>query len=70
VRTLVPVQTKVSEGNSSQMPPRASTMGLSLSFCLGQLAQMAASRPPGINIFKACICCSKCNAPITQVLPY
>ena len=57
MRTLVPALMKVSEGNSSQIPPRASTMGLSLSFCLGPLAQMATSRPPGFNIFKACIMC-------------
>jgi hypothetical protein len=51
VRTPVPAPMKVSEGNSSQIPPRASTIGLSLSFCLGPLAQMATSRPPGFNIF-------------------
>jgi hypothetical protein len=28
-----------------------------LSFCLGPLAQMATSRPPGFNIFTACIMC-------------
>jgi hypothetical protein len=39
--------------NSSQIPLRASTTrGFSLSFCLGPLAQMATSRPPGFNIFK------------------
>jgi hypothetical protein len=36
---------KVFEGNPSQIPPRASTMGFSLSFCLGPLAQRATSRP-------------------------
>jgi hypothetical protein len=49
VRTLVPAPMKVSEGNSSQIPPHASTMGLSLSFCLGPFAQMAPSRPPGFK---------------------
>jgi hypothetical protein len=57
VRTLVPAPMKVSEDNSSQIPQRASTRGLSLSFCLRPLAQMATSRPPGFNIFKACTMC-------------
>jgi hypothetical protein len=57
VRTPVPAPVKVSGGNSSQRPPRASTTGLSLSFCLGPLAQMATSQPPGFNIFKACMMC-------------
>jgi hypothetical protein len=57
VRTPVPAPMKVSGGDSSQIPPRASTRGLSLSLCLGPLAQMPTSRPPGFNIFKACIMC-------------
>ena len=49
-RTPVPSSLKLSDGRSSQLPPRASTIGRRLAFCRGPFAHKATRWPPGFSM--------------------